>query len=253
MIHFEDFNFLSLQVVAFTSNSDDFRSARILSRIIPKFATRFDGEIESQIPPFDIKITDKNLRISPYVSMASEDKQWKLVVTPSRTDSFWQRGLRLSGEDNIEAICSECLAPVLAYPVGEGIQIGRLALVVNRYFTSETSASEIAENFCKNEFIDETRADAPFRHSQKFEIHNLKTYRSDVDSDSGKMMVNSWVRCRGGISVDEKSALVVEQDINTLTEDADNRALTEEQIVSFFEWSRNELDQILSLYFRRKN
>ena len=68
-----------------------------------------------------------------------------------------------------------------------------------------------------------------------------------------KYKVNSWVRCKTGrLSMqpnEQKKIILVEQDLNTLTEDMDRKEYDIKDIVDFWNASSKELDLILNLYF----
>jgi hypothetical protein len=74
-------------------------------------------------------------------------------------------------------------------------------------------------------------------------MHNLKRYKSPAGYE-----INSWVRCRTGMLGDQ-DAVVVEQDINTLQEQAAERAIEPREIVPFVAMAMDESRSILRLYF----
>ena len=64
--------------------------------------------------------------------------------------------------------------------------------------------------------------------------------------------MNSWVRNKTGkaTSADEsKSIVLLEQDINTLAEEAPNRNFSKEDIANFYNHIPSEFDTILLLYY----
>ena len=65
-------------------------------------------------------------------------------------------------------------------------------------------------------------------------------------------MVNVWTRCKSGLIANNNqthSALIVEQDFNTLAHDLEDRKFNLEEIKSFFSLMQLESQAILQLYF----
>jgi hypothetical protein len=62
-------------------------------------------------------------------------------------------------------------------------------------------------------------------------------------------MVNSWVRCKSALVIQptQSRAVIVEQDINTV-EDIDS-VFNLAKIEDFYQESRNDMNDILSIYF----
>lgn len=253
MNHVRDFRLFSVQVVAFTPVRDaqDFKTGRVAGAILPDFSSRYDGEMRVQpvekgpltIPAGQVVgISFKK----PHVTFQSESSQWKFEATPDRTDSSWLAQDGVDETRSLTDICNACLEPIIQYPVNAEIQVGRLALVIQRWAPSETDApgTTLAENFCKPELTNPGSSDSPFRNSKNFQIHNLKKYPSALEG----VNVNSWVRCYVK-SIDEQDRIVIEQDINTFSEEAEQQAFNEDDVRQFVEWARNDTQHILDLYF----
>lgn len=242
-----NFQIESVQAVAFTPKSDDFRTAPVLAHILPGFADRYDGDIESQNPSATINLiagVNQNIRLLPHVTLTSEDKHWKFDAQAARTESVWNASEQSSSE-TLREICKQCYEPLLEYLVPTNRQVGRLALVVHRWVQEVDPAIVLSNRYCKAEMIDEQNENAPFRHSIKFEIHNLKTYQSDIN----ELMVNSWVRSRSGTHVNGRPAVTIEHDINTLHEKSETSAFSDTEIREFFDWASLESEKVLNLYY----
>ncbi|MCI0342462.1 MAG: hypothetical protein L0216_15200 [Planctomycetales bacterium] len=121
--------------------------------------------------------------------------------------------------------------------------VGRLATVVTRIAEHETPGLFLARHFCKSRWDA-----APLNRPEGFELHAHKSYKLP----SG-LKINSWVRNRTVQIVapdqSERAAVSVEQDLNTLAEEANSSAFDERGIRSFFELAIPEFDAILKLYY----
>ena len=251
MIQPRDFRLFSVQVVAFTPVSDgqDFKTARVAASILPDFSSLYNGEIHS-IPADNspIKIpAGQVVGISlqkPHITFLSADKHWKFEATPGRTDSFWFDQNESDQTLSLTDISNDCLESIIQYPINAEIQVGRLALIIQRWASSDTPANTLVKSFCKKKLADSSSPDSPFRNSQNFQIHNLKKYESPLEG----VNVNSWVRCFVK-SIDGQDRIFVEQDINTFSEEAADHAFDAQRIKQFVEWARDEMDHILNLYY----
>lgn len=246
MIVASDFRLLSVQAVVYTPQCDDFRQASILGAVISKHFKRYDGAVETSQPQkLDFGKLPVQLSVDPrFVTVSSEDKRWRFQSSPKRTDSFWSARGKEENNKRICDITDECLAPLLDYPVDAGLQIGRLALVVRRWAPCETPAKALVNSFAQKKLVDPDKANSPLRNSQQFQLHNLKKYESPFGYE-----VNSWVRCRSDLLVNDQDGIAVENDMNTLGEEPSERAFRREEIEQFFSWAAEEMDQILELYY----
>ena len=229
----------------------------MLAAIFGRFAERYDGEVESTPASQPIQkmgiaagggSEEINLQFIPsFVKFGSNDGHWRFEANAARTDSVWNAKTEEDGQAALPEVVEQCLAPLLVYPLAGNIQIGRLALIVRRWAAVKDSSSELAGRFCKPELVEEANARAPLRHSHTFRLENLKRYASPLD---GKK-VNSWVRCHSGV-IRGESAVSMEQDINTLSEEAESTAFKSPEIKRFFDWAKGEMDEVVELYFSRK-
>lgn len=244
----QDFRLFSVQAVAFTPKTDDFKSSRIIANLAPLISTRYTGQISSSGQPKHIEIGAGGIRIAEIaekVTLTTEDNRWKVEIVPRRSDSYWNSQDADDGQEGLAEICRLCLDPLRAYPMADEIQIGRLALIVRRWIPHDDPAIALTSQFCKPELVEEKSDTAPFRHSQDFQLHNRKQYESGVK----EVFINSWVRCRSDVRVHDQPAITVEQDLNTLSEKLESCAFRPDQIEEYFRWAVEEADRILSLYF----
>jgi hypothetical protein len=119
----------------------------------------------------------------------------------------------------------------------------RFGVLSTRYVRHDQPGLYLSRHFCRDNLMDGPRA--PLNRPENFELHAHKVYRM-----ADAFGVNSWVRNKSGrLSVNNAEILVVEQDINTISDgdnaDGDNGNWTE----IFFGAVAQELDQILDLYY----
>ena len=136
---------------------------------------------------------------------------------------------------------SSCIEVLEHYIQGMELQVSRLALVLTRVYSTNNPAQLLVERFCKAEL-----QSTLFDHSENFEIHNQKPLQLKDFS------INSWTRCKtAGLLIDNRpvTAIIVEQDLNTLGEEVEQRRFTIEEIRSYFLVTSAEAEAILQLYF----
>ncbi len=120
-------------------------------------------------------------------------------------------------------------------------RVSRLAAVVSRHAVHEAPGLVLSRYFCRPEI---TRG--PLNRPESFEIHARKSYTL-----AGKFKINSWVRSKTGVEPGKEGrpVVLVEQDLNTLAEDAETMSFSETEIQSFFSAATLELDAILAVYY----
>ncbi len=235
MLSFEDFSEIaSIQSTIFTPGFS-FNSSLVLRRLLEIESDLFDGA------PTVLPIPEDAPREIPRITLQSSNRSFKIDVAPSRTNLYRTK----SAEDdiiNINDFITFSSQFLTNYMESVNARCGRVAAIIRRFAVIENPGHEIAEHFCKKEFMA-----APFDRPGNFEIHAHKVY--DL-SDFGR--VNSWVRIKNGVAqfVDraQQHAIIIEQDINTLSEEMENRDYSEQQINRFFEIVADEFDIILRLY-----
>ena len=123
------------------------------------------------------------------------------------------------------------------------VRVGRLAGILNRFAKNDSPGLYLARHFCKERWDT-----APFNRPESFELHAHKRFAL-----GNQIQVNSWVRSKSGkLASSEKqdqSIVLVEQDINTLAEEAPSRAFSLDEIRAFFRLAASEFDAILTLYY----
>lgn len=152
----------------------------------------------------------------PRVQLQSSDDSWQLAMGPARVDAIW-RNVPDSTTAHLENLVADCAQSPQRYVEAIGVSVSRLALVVQRFCPTPDPANTLIERFC-----DARRRQEPFNRSAAFEIHKHRVYRPqqpEIDYS-----INSWVRCKSASLVaDKRPAIAVEQDLNTLVEEAELR------------------------------
>lgn len=238
MLRFEDFSGIaSIQSTIFTPGFS-FDSPLVLRRLLEiEGSDLFDGA------PTVLPIPEDAPREIPRITLQSSNRFFTIDVAPSRTNLYRTK----SAEDdiiNINDFITFSSQFLTNYMEIVNARCGRIAAIIRRFAVIENPGHEIAEHFCKEEFMV-----APFNRPGSFEIHAHKVYDlSDFDQ------VNSWVRIRSGVArfTDraQQHAIIIEQDINTLSEEMENRDYSEQQINRFFEIVADEFDIILRFYLQ---
>jgi hypothetical protein len=234
-----DFGLAAVRLVAFTPQLADFNPSAVLAVVLGKYAKRFDGDVQAiplpeGVPP-DI----------PRIELASSDGRWGFAASPSRITSLWN-AKKADETADLNSVVTDCRGPIDHHVRENEIQVGRLGLVITRHCPIEHPAHVLVDRFCKDEVKDPTLPDAPRRNSRNFEIHNHKRYELPPG-----LTVNSWVRCRTGMVGKQAGApaVTVEQDINTLAEEINERTFSTDDIALFLVTGTNEAEAILRKYF----
>ena len=240
MVQARDFLIRGVQVVAFTA-SGGFETSRVLTTVLIKYGAIFSGRVEvlplpEEVPP-EI----------PRVELGSKDNSWALSAAPARTSVAWMEWEKIGihSEQLADKVkdCSEILG--CCFPEDSPVRVNRLGILITNVFKTETAPQLLIEQFCVPRCHDSGSLQSPLRRSQKFQLHNFKTYKSTLDT----MPINSWVRCKSGsLGPEGPPAIVVEQDLNTMADESERRFKADE-IQSYFERSVPEAQQILRLYF----
>jgi hypothetical protein len=117
-----------------------------------------------------------------------------------------------------------------------------MAAVLHRYAQHPSPGEFLARQFCQERWLS-----GPLTRPENFELHTHKTFLL-----AEKLRVNSWLRSKTGMATTRQEnhpAVVVEQDLNTLAEEAGKREFTREEIERFFSAVVPEFDKILQLYY----
>lgn len=227
----------SVQIALFTpDNNGRFSANRATAAILRRFADHFDGEM--QVVP----LSDDAPREIPWIVLQGRDNRCILQIGPGRFDL-----IRNQEFDCDTATVSDYVRSGLEiaehYVRETDAGVGRLALVARRVCPHQQPAEALIERFCN-----EAAKREPLNRSSTFELHNHKEYRPAADGIDYR--VNSWVRCKcAAMQPDGRPAILVLQDLNTLTSDAQERRFSLNELHKFFDVATVEVDKIMSRYF----
>lgn len=236
MVASKQFAIVAVHTAVFTPDHGEFNSAKLVSAVFKSFPDRFQGELQALPMPGDVPPE------IPRVVLQSPDKTWKVEAGPARISSFWgcPKGDEEADFFGVVARCSEVQE---AYVRETGVRVGRLGLLVTRVCRVDNPAEVLIHRFCNAESQIE-----PFNRSANFEIHNHKEYAPQRPELSFR--INSWVRCKTATFQEDGGPMImVEQDLNTLATESQERRFAPEQIRNFFQASAAESDDIFRKYF----
>jgi len=231
----DNFRIASLQISIFTPAVLFSKKTKILERLMRRFANSFDGDTLS------IPIPKSAPKEIPRITLHSADQKLKLEIAESRVNFH-----RYRKDDDVEIdtnqIVDLCIRILREYKNCTQAIIGRLALVVVKFLEKKNPGLALVRHFCKKKWTI-----GPFSRPESFEIHSQEKYPLEGFN------INSWVRCRTGRLVkNNEPALIVTQDINTLTEELEERDFSIEQLRSFLKIAHKEQEHILRKYFPKE-
>lgn len=232
MPHAGDFAIGSCQATLFTPEAD-VSAARFLTQLFGHWGARFDAE------PTVIPLPEGVPKEVPKIILESRNQLWRCEVASGRVNLFWRRAATEGEGLSLLEFYQTALPMLLEYRTFVASPIRRLAAVVNRLAMHDSPARYLAEHFCRDRWLQ-----APFNRPENFELHAHKQFQLTEG-----IAANSWVRSKTAKVVESNRPIVlVEQDLNTLTEEVD-RAFTDDEIRCFFETAAVEFDRIIELYF----
>jgi hypothetical protein len=163
-------------------------------------------------------------------------------MAPARIDSVWQN-TEATAVPSFGSVVEKCAEVQEQYVCEIRTRVARVALIIQRVCPVAHPAQALIQRFCN-----ESSQREPFSRSESFEIHNHKVYvpqRKETD-----FPINSWVRCKSAkLATDNRPVILVEQDLNTLANEADARPFEPGPIHAFFQMAAAEADEILRIYF----
>lgn len=235
-----DFRTIKFQTVLFTPDLNITNSLKVANVVGNILGNHLNGETSllpiPQNAPADI----------PRIILSSSDGKWKLNISLQRTDLFYNNPPESYGEAVSIREYSEISSKFFGrYQKELDLRVQRLAFVTDRLTIRDDALDYVLEKFCNEDQIKKGR---PFYRAKRFEIHSLKKY------DWAQFHINSWVKLKFLPIKTQKNettpALLVSNDLNTLSPDEDPGATFEVNAVEqFFDEVPGHLDEILELYF----
>lgn len=199
----------------------------------------------AQLLDGDPVILPADLVLPPEVSrftLGSTDRRWRLQVGQVRADLFLNRTTEDESLNTLEF--AETGSSVFRQLLrSSNARVTRIAFTVHRAQPMLDPAMTLARFFCRDDIIA-----GPLRRAQTFELHAHKVY-----SPPGMPRVNSWVRWRtAALQPSGRSAIAVEQDLNTPAEDTAGASHGPAEINAFLHSAAREVDAILTLYLQAR-
>ena len=240
MIRPADFRFHSYQAATFYT-SLQFATGKLLGPLLADVGDKLDGD------PVTIPVPENAPPEVPRIILSSKDGTLRLEISLARVDIRWAR--RAQGSEmplsDFNDFAYNTLRHLQRYLNAPS---GRLGLAATRFQPSENPGRVLAEHFCRPELLSTTPdTKGPLNRPENFEIHAHKRFVL------GRFRVNSWVRAKSGrLESDsvKQPIILVEQDLNTLAEEAEASEFLADDFREFLGLSATEMDTILRLYFQ---
>ncbi len=223
----------SIQATLFTPDHT-FSQNKLLAFITGKWANVYDGD------PISIPDQGGIPAEIPRIIGKSADNRHKAELSPARISIF---DYRTTPQDDINV--DEFLRFACNFDadlLGEiPMRVGRIAVVMVRYMMCPEPAQVLIDYCCAEKWRKEA-----LEASRSFELHSHKQYTL-----SDAYNINSWIRFKtGSVSLGGEASpiIIIEQDINTLAEEANETSYEIEQIVQFNGDVSSEMDAILESF-----
>lgn len=208
---------------------------RFVNELAPRWRERFDGA--PVVLPAGLPLPE-----IPRVVLASADGAWRFEVAATRASVFCT-----ATTDHLpitaQAFFAEAARLLVDYTQTFQLRVARLGGVLTRAALRSAPGTYLARHFCSERW-----AMQPLNRPEAFELHAHKRYELQ-----GWGLVNSWVRNKTAQVVrpplGPQPAVVVEQDLNTMSEDVATSRYSDAQVQSFFSLLSTEFDNILCLYY----
>lgn len=230
-----DFEISSCQASIFTP-FEEVQPRKIMVDFYPRWADFFDDDpiVQPLFPAFPREV--------PKVLFQSKGGTWRCEIASERINIFWFKIKEEAPVIKIESFFHQASELIIDYFNSFSPQVGRLAALITRFIKVDRPGFLLSRHFCK-----QTWHKAPLDTPGNFELHAHKRYFLDK-----AFQVNSWARSKTGKLTkkeEEVPVILFEQDINTLSEDIEQKDFGEAEIKHFFTAVVKEFDIILELYF----
>ncbi|MBE3063592.1 MAG: hypothetical protein IMZ69_01075 [Spirochaetes bacterium] len=233
MVTAREFQSASCQATLFTPDAE-VSAGQLVTRLLPQWIGRFDAE------PTVLPSAEGLPKDLPRVILEARSGEWRCEIASTRINIVWRRPATEQSPPSLTDLYEDLARLLLEYKRFLDSRVARLAAVINRFLPHDAPARFLATHFCREEWLI-----APFNRPESFELHAHKTYAL-----TSQLSVNSWVRNKTGtLTTNARPIILVEQDINTLKEEASNREFSEEEIEQFFHSVVPGFDETLALYY----
>jgi hypothetical protein len=234
----KNFSLALCQASLFTPD-EEISTAKITKSLLPKWLERFDAD--PMLLPYEHGMP----RELPRIILKSKTDAWRCDIASLRINLIWQQPRIAVPAPTLEGFYFEAVKFLTEYASLLECRVGRIAAIIHRYACHDNPGRLLASHFCRDRWLDK-----PLNRPENFELHSHKKF-----SLRGQFEVNSWIRNKtGSLSQrEERSPIVlVEQDLNTLSEEADKRSFGEQEIRNFFAFAAAEFETILKIYYPKE-
>jgi len=231
----KDFQLAGCQAALYTPD-EEVSAPKLVKTLLPKWMERFDAD------PVILPHEEGMPREIPRLILRSRTNAWRCEIASARINLSWQRPKVDMATPTISSFYEGAVRLLSEYCHLLECRVGRLAAVLRRYAPSQFPGLYLASHFCKEPWLEK-----PFNRPENFELHAHKRFLL-----AERFEVNSWVRNKTGTLSSEKEKrliVLVEQDLNTLSEHAGERSFSEAEIDDFFSAAVPEFDIILRTYY----
>ncbi len=229
------FVLFSCQAVLFTA-ADTISAAAIMSELFPQWSTHFNAD------PVVLPTAEGLPAEVPRVILQDHSESWRFELAPARANLIWRQSTKAPATIGLDDFFARAVALLIEYKTSLSLPVHRVAAIVGRYSLHDRPGLALSRHFCKEQWYN-----APLNRPEGFELHAHKAFLLDKWKT-----INSWARNKTGavrIGSDQKPAIVFEQDLNSLAEEAAGTSWSSDDIAHFFHAARRELDVILQLYY----
>lgn len=238
----DDFKLASCQASIFTPD-EEVSSLTFLKAVFPSWLKHFDGEpliLPRRARPKDAQPA---IREIPTIVLSSSSGAWRCEIADARMNVVWSALRDQENEESISEVIGTTKRFMAEYIDSLRVRVGRMAAVINRYAQHPSPGLLLARHFCQTRW-----GEAPLNRPESFELHAHKRFNLGA-----KYVVNSWVRSRTAVIGENQEPIVsVEQDLNTLSEEASSRQFSTDDVSEFLSLAAAEFDSILALYYPRE-
>lgn len=227
------FGVAQLQIVAFTPD-EEVSSAKLERTLLPRWDVLFDGE------RFLLPAGELIPREVPRVLLQNKSADLKCEISSERIALSWHKARPdASVPPNF---LGEAVRLIDQYVQSSNARVGRLAAVLVRFAPVSSPGLLLARHFCQPRWYEQ-----PFNRPENFELHAHKVFLL-----AQTFRVNSWVRSKTAFATGPTGTLhgiAVEQDLNTLQEEAAKLSFANSEIAAFVAAASSEFDVILHQYY----
>lgn len=230
---FADFQPVQFRAAVFTPGLRQFSAAHVLSRLLDKLSQLSGDPVVLPIPK------DAPPEI-PRIILRGPGDALELQIALTRSDVY--RNASPGSELETETAFGEAVSILEEVLNALDVRPGRLAALGSYAYKCQNPADLLAEHFCKAQWLS-----GPLADLGTFELH---AHRRLLVLEG--LAANSWVRCKTGqVSESGRSfpAVVLERDVNTLPEDAEERKFDPEELSAFMRRASQSLGKEIENFF----